>query len=391
MANRERTQLNVLESLRKRLDQCRVTCRAAKDNLLLDYAAQSFNLRGNADAPEPEKSGVKVPKGGKGKLLYSSQSKRNYSQSKRKSANETLDNLGTQLIWLRRTLTDVDNLFSGRHAEIFRQDLVTMITEIENIVNGSMAGSKFPHTAKPSGVYKKAVELATKEYRKLVGVVTVSERVTKDHEGKEYLTTFLVSRDVKVGRSMTLPTHVIALSELSVENPSKRERFITQLPEVAFTFKPKYRYGRGVEDNLKDFMQVLHHVLAKDFMDKIPSSATRDVSNELTNSIPGVEFSLITKTGALQIQVKGDADLDKVTADVYRLLISEIRKTDPAFRGQISHVDTVTGGKTYVTFSAPGSKRLKDSKLLTEVLNINSAGFVKTKLSIPVTNITQQG
>ena len=112
----------------------------------------------------------------------------------------------------------------------------------------------------------------------------------------------------------------------------------------------------------------------------MPSEGTRNIRVKI-GIIPGVARTTITKNGALEVQIASGSDIDDVTVAVYKYIVSEIRRTNPMYQGNVTHVESERDGRTYVTFSAPqgmNRPKFKDNKSLQEALKIFEASLVVT-------------
>jgi hypothetical protein len=376
----DRAQANYMEVIRQRLTAIRKTYQHVKSDVMLDTAAKaftrhgkqetpSFNLRGGDNEDTPETDTVKTPRRHRGSPgLHTT-----------KPITENLDALSKQLSWLRRMQSEIDQMFTGRHAVILRNDVTKMAEDIDQLIHQAISDKKFPKGRHPpSPEFTKAVEIAHKYVKRLVKNITTTELITSNHAGEKFYTTMLMGKDVKTETGV-IPSYVIAISESEDDNPNNRRRFVTQLPGVNMTFDPKYKYT-----DLDDLTRVLKLVTSKHFIDIVPSEGTKNVNPDSISKVKGVKHTTITKTGALRVVLQPKADVDTIQTEIYKLLVNEIRKTNPLFKGNITYVEGDKDGEHYITFSAPmgNESRLSKSNLLHKVLNISPSN--SKPVNVPV-------
>ena len=346
------TQVQALELMRKRYATCQKTCSDIAATLMLDEAAASFRLRGGPDKEEVPVKRISV-------------------------SQESLDKLGAQLLWLRSAQSELDRLFTGRHADALRQELQSMTSKISALVDKAVADRKFPkmETGAPTKLLHEGVQLVMKEAKTyLKGKLTTSEIITLNKRDAPFYTVFIIAKNVKTADSI-IPTYILAVSESTETILNKRKRYLTHLPEISTQFDPRYIWSDT--DDLKRVSEV---VLSAHFINDVPSEGTRNIRVKI-GIIPGVARTTITKNGALEVQIASGSDIDDVTVAVYKYIVSEIRRTNPMYQGNVTHVESERDGRTYVTFSAPqgmNRPKFKDNKSLQEALKIFEASLVVT-------------
>jgi hypothetical protein len=152
---------------------------------------------------------------------------------------DMLDKINSQLLWTRQAQSELEASFEGRHAESLREELRKTVIEAEKLVCESIIGRKFNKSVGASETLQQAVGTAKRLLLKQTNQnALVGEIVTTDLGGAEFLTVFLVVRDIKIIGNDIIPFYVIAISK----EQTQPNFYITHLSSLTTVFSPTHRW-----------------------------------------------------------------------------------------------------------------------------------------------------
>jgi hypothetical protein len=232
------------------------------------------------------------------------------NQADRAELQGLLDKTNQQLLWIRMAQSKLEENFEGRHATSLQAELSETATQTDKMIFDAFVNRKFGKDNNEIVALRKSVEVARALLEKRTGLrSSIGELVTYDVADNEYLTTFIILRNVKV-KGDSQPMYIVAISKGALG-----VNYITHLSSLAAMFTPVNRW-----------------TALSDLTDAVRRKFTWHFSGEhgltLAEAVKQIDHTSI-ENGTLRVTLSpGCPNVEEVLAVIYLTLSAEADKTN---------------------------------------------------------------